>query len=125
MWPNSPPYPCAPLAVDEDTPADADLPEDADEVLEVVSRSLPVLRERGEVGLVVGMDWELGKTQSELVGHAQLRPPQIRGTKERACLCLDEPRERNGGTRRDQIACPDHGERFLRHPGQPAQHMTR
>ena len=46
------------LAAHEDAAADTHLAEDADEVLEIARDPLPVLGERGEVGLVVGADGE-------------------------------------------------------------------
>ena len=52
------------LAVDEDAAADADLAEDADEVLDVARDALPVLGERGEVGLVLGAHGKAGQPRA-------------------------------------------------------------
>ena len=86
------------LAVDEDAAADSDLTEDVDEVLEIPCDPLPVLGERGEVGLVVGTHGKLGEARGELVGNRDLGPAEVRGAEKRSGLCLDEAGKRNCGT---------------------------
>ena len=91
------------LTVEEDAAADADLAEDADEVLEVACGALPVLRERGQVRLVVGADGEPGEPGGDLVGDRDLGPAEVRRPQERARLSLDEARERDCHAGRDEI----------------------
>ena len=109
------------LAVDEDAAADSDLAEDADEVLDVLRDALPVLGERGQVGLVVGAHGEAGEPLGDLGRNRDLRPPEVRGAEQRARLGLDEAGERHGGAGGDQILGSDDTHRLLGHPPQAAQ----
>ena len=113
------------LAVDEDAAADAYLAKHADKILELARDSLPVLGERGEVRLVVGAHGQARQPRRHLVGHADVRPAEVRRPEQRPGLRLDEARERDRDTGRHQIALLDHLERLTRHPRQPVENGLR
>ena len=81
------------LAADEDPAADADLGEHADEVVEIAGDALPVLGERGEVGLVVGVHGEPREPGGDLARNRDLRPAQVRSPEEGPRLRLDDARD--------------------------------
>ena len=104
------------LAVDEDAAADADLAEDADEVVEAARGALPVLGERGEVGLVVGAHGEPGSRAAISSATAISDQARFGAPQERAGLLLDDARERDRDADRDEVV----GRRRRRAPALPS-----
>ena len=82
---------------EDDAAADPDLAEDADEVVDPDRRPRPVLRERGEVRLVLDMHGE-PDAPPQLVRNREVAPAEVRCEHDDAGRLLDEPGDRDEET---------------------------
>ena len=113
------------LTTHKDSCTDSDLTEHADEALDVLGNSLPVLGDCREVCLVVDEDRKVGNADRKLGNHRDLVPAEVRSTQQGARFLVDEARQRDGPAYRHKtLACND-VKRLSRKVGKPIQDGAR
>ncbi len=114
------------LAAEDDPAADADLARGVDEVAVARGGALPQLRQRREVGLVVGVQRQLRRVDAlaQLVDHRNVGPVQVGRDEQRAALEVDEPGQRDGRADRAQTLGLDLVQRALRQRAERVQHLV-